>query len=521
MKRPPLQAVRWSVPLALVALGFSLPAGAGQEGTSQEVARLTAPVEQVVRLAEAALEDHEDELAESYYHSALLEGWIRLGVVDLADGDLPAVREDLYQATRSAARGTRVAEDSFALVQLHTGETAEALAALRGLVARRPGDLRTRAHLVHALVLAGEVEEARREIEGLRAKEPEEAARLESSLAETEGDPEARRAAFLPTLSAGPTGKLPEADRLRLRSLFLATQGLVYRNLAVLQERAGRSRLAAEYAARADELDPPRRAEDGAEKAVLATIDLRRDAPIPAVEPLRPDETTVWKTAKVELLPALQAIQAGKPEEAEDFLRHVLEKGDDSPARDMLAILLAGRKRYDEAEKQLLAAIAAAGDSVVPMREHLARLYLMQSREAAAVEQLRAAARQGELERDLTWKLVEAELAAGHVASAKEQLRSLTRRFRSPRASLRLAELEEPKAAATLLREAQGLAPNSEEVLARTARACLKAGFAEWAAESAESLLRMHPAVAEYQRLLDEARARLRPQSAGKPASSR
>jgi len=516
-----LQTLRRSVTPALwviLVASSALPTGAAEPGTAQAVAKFMAPVEQGMRLAEQALADHEDELAESYYRLALLDTWIRLGVVDLADGDLPAAREDLFQATRAAAKGTWTSEVSLALVQLRLGETGEALAALRALAVRRPGDLRTREHLVQALVLAGELEEAGREIEDLRAKNPEPAVRLERMLVETEGDAEGRRVAFLPKLSAGPIAEVPAAERLRLRSLLTGTQGLACRNLAVLQERAGRPLRAAEHAARADELDPPR---STTEKRALSTLDLREAPPFPAVEPLRADEATVWKTAKVELLPALQAIRDGKPEEAETFLRQVLEKGDDPRARDMLAILLVDQKSYDEAERQLLAAIAAADDSVAAMREHLARLYLMRGREDAAVEQLRAAARRGDLERDLAWKLIEADLAAGHVAAAKDQLRSFTRRFRSPRAYLKLAELEEGKTAAPLLRRAEGLAPSSEEVLVRSARASLAAGSAEWAAEAAESLLRMHPADADYQRLLGEARARLRSQSEGKRGSSR
>lgn len=504
-----LRTLRRSVTPALwviLVTSSALPIAAAEPGTAQAVSKFMEPVEQGVTLAEKALADHEDELAESYYRLALLDTWIRLGVVDLADADLSAAREDLFQATRAAAKGTWTSEVSLALVQLRMGETGEALAALRTLAARRSSDLRTREHLVQALVLAGEVEEAGREIENLRAKNPEPAVRLERMLAETEGDAQGRRLAFLPKLSAGPIAEVPAAERLRLRSLLTGTQGLAYRNLAVLQERAGRPLRAAASAARADELDPPR---STAEKRFLGTVDLREAPPFPAVEPLRADEATVWKTAKVELLPALQAIRAGKPEEAEAFLRQALEKGDDPPARDMLAILLVDQERYDEAEKQLLAAIAAAGDSVVPMREHLARLYLMRGREDAAVEQLRAAAPDGDLERDLAWKLIEAELAAGNATAAKDLLRSFTQRFRSPRAYLKLAELEDAKTAATLLREAEGLAPSSEEILTRSAHACLDAGFVQWAADSLGSLLRILPEVAEYHYLFGEVRLRL------------
>ena len=204
-------------------------------------------------------------------------------------------------------------------------------------------------------------------------------------------------------------------------------------------------------------------------------------------------------------VPNLEAIagmvEKGQLRSAEQQLRRILASGGSPVARDLLGVVLTRQGRLDEAERQFRQALAMDPALLVP-RQHLARLYLDQSREAAAVAELRRAALQGPLDRDLALRLASVERSAGHPGLAERQLRSVAGRFQSTRALLELARLQsgEKDSAGALesLREARRIAPNSEEVLRASAEASLAAHAPLPAIEALEPLTRMCPAVGQY-----------------------
>ena len=171
----------------------------------------------------------------------------------------------------------------------------------------------------------------------------------------------------------------------------------------------------------------------------------------------------------------------------------------------MLASSSATRSATGRPRKSSRAALAAA-PKLLPARQHLARLYLLLGRQGEAAKQLRYAAELGDLERDLALELAALERAAGRRPAANRQLRSVARRFESPRAYVQLSEiaagLGNLKQALDFSRRALALAPSSEEVLAIHAENALAARIPSTAARAVEPLAKMHPEVAEYQILL-------------------
>jgi tetratricopeptide (TPR) repeat protein len=497
--------------LALLASSLSLFANAQEKGEAPQPS-FTDSLALILGRAETALAQQEVQLAESHYYFALHECWMQLGTLEVADSALPAAREAFEQATRATAGSRRVARVALALIQLHVDETDAAVSSLRVLVSEKPRDLQTRMHLVHALMLAGQIEFAQQELEGLRSAIPEPVARLEQALAESEGDEEARRELFLPRLNVGRMVELSGSDLRELRLRLRATQGQIYRNLSVLHGRADRPLRAAAHLKLADEVAPPRLA-GSTEPVALGSVDLRVTPPTAVVKPLSTDDEFLWKTASIKIFPPLRLIQAGELSEAEAALRQILKEGDHPEARDMLAILLTEQKRYDEAEELLVAAIYAKTKNEIHMRQHLARLYLMREREVAATSQLRTAAKLGALDRDLAQKLVAIELAAGEKEAAKNLLRKLISTERSVQALLQLAEMSStkdgPESVQALLHQAQGLAPNSEEVLALSGRSWLAVHRPEQAMRAFASLARMYPTMTEYAELLSQARKQM------------
>ncbi len=190
---------------------------------------------------------------------------------------------------------------------------------------------------------------------------------------------------------------------------------------------------------------------------------------------------------------------------AEQQLRRMLAHGGGPATRDLLGVVLVKQKRLEEAERQFRRALAA-DPALLDARQHLARLYLDQNREAAAVAELRRAARQGPLARDLALRLAGVERAEGHTRQAARQLRSVADRFRSVRALLELARLQSSQfdavGALESLRQALAIAPNSEEALRASAEASLAAGAPLPALRELEPLTRMWPTVGEYHYLL-------------------
>lgn len=180
--------------------------------------------------------------------------------------------------------------------------------------------------------------------------------------------------------------------------------------------------------------------------------------------------------------PKLEAVVAmvedGRLEAAESELRHILDRGENPAARELLSGLLLRQGKNDE-----------------------------------ALVELRAAAKLGPLERELALWLADAELAQGNEVRAEVQLMSVVERYPSVRAMLQLAKLQARKGraqeAAATLRRALMLAPNSEDVLAAHAKVSLTVDAPVVASDALEALLRMHPEVAEYHYLLGVARLQI------------
>lgn len=214
-----------------------------------------------------------------------------------------------------------------------------------------------------------------------------------------------------------------------------------------------------------------------------------------------------------DLRAAGEALEAGRLEEAEERLRARLETHAEDPVtHDLLGMTLGRMGRHAEAEGHFLRAIQGG---LALARPHLARLYLLQEREAEAIEQLRRFAETDPdgLERDLALKLAIAELAAGETVRAESRLRAIGERHGSAQALVLLARLQlsrgEPEAALGTLDRARELAPNAEPVLDAEARAAFDADRLPRALTALDALARMHPTVPEYPYRLGLAQMRI------------
>ena len=121
--------------------------------------------------AEQSLKQNELQIAESRYRSALLEGWLLRGTLEIVDGDLTAARRAFERASTAAVE-TRRAFHWRALVHLQLDEVSEATALLTRIVSRRPDDVEARRLLAQALVDEGRYEEAVQELEEAHAVAP-------------------------------------------------------------------------------------------------------------------------------------------------------------------------------------------------------------------------------------------------------------------------------------------------------------------------------------------------------------
>lgn len=360
--------------------------------------------------AEAALRGNEPEIAESRYRSALLEGWLLQGALDVAAKDLPAARTALLRATTSAVE-TRRALTALALVHLQLGENSEAIAALRTVTARYRGDLATRRLLAQGLIAAGLPEQAVQELEEVRAEAP--------------GDPEL---AF--TLASGylRVGKLEQAERLfaEVYSARPATQTLV------LIGRTYR------------DFDQPQRAAAALAKALSMDSRVRRAHYYLGTLALLDKDGPRFDEAIVEL----QRELALYPE--------------DEPTQLYLGMALVESKRFAEA----LPPLAALGRSEHPSVEalhFLGRCLIGLDRPAEAVEPLRRARSLADSEKADDWQVARIEYqlaqalrrqgreseAAEHFAAAE---RFSAKQAQSSRSALAryLSDAPEPEAVAPL-----------------------------------------------------------------------
>jgi tetratricopeptide (TPR) repeat protein len=145
------------------------PKGSEPEARSSEPA---AALEQAIAAAEARLREGERQAAESFYRTALLEGFLLLGTLEAAEGRWMEARTAFEHASNSAVE-TRRALQSLALVHLQLEETPQAIALLTPIVGRNPKDVAARRLLARALMSNGQTAEAVQELEEARATAPE------------------------------------------------------------------------------------------------------------------------------------------------------------------------------------------------------------------------------------------------------------------------------------------------------------------------------------------------------------
>jgi tetratricopeptide (TPR) repeat protein len=142
-----------------------------------------AAVERIVAHAEDALRHGEGALAESRYRDALLEAWLVMGDLEMAEGQLKEAREALQNAS-AASIDARRPHRALATLLLQMGEPMEAVKILTGDVARNRHDSVARRLLAQALVTADQPEQALQELEEAHEAMPDD---LEISFALASG----------------------------------------------------------------------------------------------------------------------------------------------------------------------------------------------------------------------------------------------------------------------------------------------------------------------------------------------
>ncbi len=210
-----------------------------------------------------------------------------------------------------------------------------------------------------------------------------------------------------------------------------------------------------------------------------------------------------------ELQEASRLIREGHLADAERRLREILSQGRRPEALDLLGVVLARTNRVQEAEEVLQASLGMAADRIAP-HQNLALLYLRTGADDRALHHLRRAAELGKLDRNLASHLARAELAAGRADAAEIQLRELAETHGSVNAMLQLARIQvqrgDHEGALATLREALGVAPNAEDLLALYARTSLASRNPAWSIRPLQALVRMVPEDPDYPYLLGVAR---------------
>lgn len=124
--------------------------------------------------AESALRFGETQLAESRYREALRDAWMLVGAAHAADSEWSSARDAFERATRQTLEMRR-AVLALASAELKMGAVDEALARLRQLQGRRPGDTQVQRMTARVLSAAGKDQEAVQELEEAHAAAPDDA----------------------------------------------------------------------------------------------------------------------------------------------------------------------------------------------------------------------------------------------------------------------------------------------------------------------------------------------------------
>ncbi|MDX1644748.1 MAG: tetratricopeptide repeat protein [Thermoanaerobaculia bacterium] len=134
----------------------------------EPTADLTTRFDRALGEASTAIGREEPQIAESRLRTALLEGWLLLGRIEQAAGNLDDARHAFDKASSVSVelRRPRLASAGLAL---RTGELDRAIQLLRQVVGADPGDLEARRMLASALATAGQMELAIQELEELTA----------------------------------------------------------------------------------------------------------------------------------------------------------------------------------------------------------------------------------------------------------------------------------------------------------------------------------------------------------------
>jgi predicted Zn-dependent protease len=90
--------------------------------------------------AKAALQAMELQVAESRYRSALLEGWLLMGALDVEEGDLESAKAT-YETSMTVAAESRRGKLALAAVYLKSGDPIESITLLRDIIRGNTKDL--------------------------------------------------------------------------------------------------------------------------------------------------------------------------------------------------------------------------------------------------------------------------------------------------------------------------------------------------------------------------------------------
>ncbi len=271
-------------------------------GLAQEPSHPGSGVEAALAKAEAQRAAGEPQIAESATRGALLEAWHLLGLLAVADGDLPAARGALERSTIQAAVGVLPPRIDLALVLHQLGEVADAQQRLRALTRQFRSEPRAWQVLINTLIADGRLEEVEEQLEDMRLVLPQAAAELREGMAGLEDSAEAREAQR-PRVDLSRLGaaSLEEPEATKARERFRET---LTRAIARAQE------------------------------------DLESLAGSPASAPERLED--LLGSLPESLSPVARAVEQGQVRDAAGLLRRAQKQGHDTPEVSGLLSLVQG-----------------------------------------------------------------------------------------------------------------------------------------------------------------------------------